>query len=252
MRVTVVGSGTVVPTLERRQSCVAVEAGGELLLFDVGSGAVRGLLRAGLDPLEVDRVFLTHFHPDHTVDLVALLFSVRYGSETPRTRPLRLYGPEPFAGFWESLKGVWGEWISGDYLEVTELPRTGDAGLELPGGALFWGPVLHRPESIGYRLEGDRGPLVYTGDTAYGQPVISLARGAHTLLAECSFPDETPVEGHLTPSGVAAIAAEAGVRRLVLTHLYPQVDTPELPEKVRAAGFGGEVVVARDGLAFEV
>jgi len=251
MKVTVVGSGTVVPGLGRRQSCVAAEWGGELLVFDLGSGALRGMLRAGLDPLEADRVFVTHFHPDHTVDLAALLFSVRYGSEIPRDRPLRVCGPEPFAAFWESLCRVWGEWISGDYLEVAELER-GGGRLELPGGALSWGPVLHRPESVGYRLSGERGAFVYTGDTSCGEPVVELARGAHTLLAECSFPDETPVEGHLTPSGAAAIAREAGVRRLVLTHLYPQVDTPELPDLVRKAGFGGEVVVARDGLSFEV
>lgn len=119
---TVVGSGTVVPNPERRQSCVAVECGGELIVFDLGSGALRGMLRAGLDPLEVDRVFLTHFHPDHTVDLPALLFTARYGSESPRTRPLHVCGPEPFAAFWDSLSGAWGEWISGDYLRITELP----------------------------------------------------------------------------------------------------------------------------------
>ncbi|BBL78685.1 MBL fold metallo-hydrolase [Rubrobacter xylanophilus] len=248
---TVVGSGTVVPNPERRQSCVAVECGGELIVFDLGSGALRGMLRAGLDPLEVDRVFLTHFHPDHTVDLPALLFTARYGSESPRTRPLHVCGPEPFAAFWDSLSGAWGEWISGDYLRITELPH-GGGHLELPGGPLSWGPVPHRPESVGYRLAGDRGDFVYTGDTSYGEPVVALARGAHTLLTECSFPDESPVEGHLTPSGAATAAREAGVRRLVLTHLYPKVDTPELPERVRAAGFDGEVAVARDGMTLEV
>ena len=56
MEITVVGSGTVVPRLERRQSCVVVGSGGETLVFDLGSGAVRGMLRAGLDPFAVDRI----------------------------------------------------------------------------------------------------------------------------------------------------------------------------------------------------
>jgi ribonuclease BN (tRNA processing enzyme) len=55
------------------------------------------------------------------------------------------------------------------------------------------------------------------------------------------------VPGHLTPSGVARIASEAGVRRVVLTHIYPAADELDLRSEV-GRGFGGEVIVARDGL----
>src|ERR671914_1639916 len=103
MDITVVGSGTVVPRLERRQSCVVVEVGGETIVFDLGSGAVRGMLRAGLDPFAVDRVFFTHFHPDHTVDVVPLLFSIKYGAREDRSYPLYLTGPEPFEDFFGEL-----------------------------------------------------------------------------------------------------------------------------------------------------
>lgn len=250
--VTVVGSGTVVPRLERRQSCVVVEAGGEMLVFDLGSGAVRGMLQAGLDPFAVDRIFFTHFHPDHTVDVVPLLFSIKYGAEDARTRPLAITGPEPFGGFWERVTGAWGEWMGGDYpTEVTELPRTCPSPLDLPGGRLSWAPAEHRPESIAYRLDAEDGAFVYTGDTEYSESVVELARGAHTLLIECSFPDESPVPGHLTPSGVARIASEAGVRRVVLTHLYPAAEALDLPAQI-GRGYDGEIVVARDGLRIRV
>ncbi len=99
MDITVVGSGTVVPRVERRQSCVTVESGGELLVFDLGSGAMRGMLRADLDPFAVDRIFFTHFHPDHTLDAANLLFAMNYGTYEPRTRPLHVTGPEPFESF---------------------------------------------------------------------------------------------------------------------------------------------------------
>ena len=76
---------------------------------------------------------------------------------------------------------------------------------------------------------------------------MDLARGADTLLIECSTPDDAPVPGHLTPSTAARMAREAGVRRVVLTHLYPAVDDGRLPEEVQR-GFDGEVFVAHDGL----
>jgi ribonuclease BN (tRNA processing enzyme) len=250
MEITVVGSGTVVPRLERRQSCVVVEAAGETLLFDLGSGAVRGMLQAGLDPFAVDRIFFTHFHPDHTVDVVPLLFSINYGAEEERSRPLYLTGPEPFQAFWDSVTRVWGEFMLGDYpTRVSELPHECLSPLDLPGCHLSWAPAEHRPESIAYRLDSEEGSFVYTGDTEYSKSLVDLARGAQTMLIECSFPDESPVPGHLTPSGVAEVASQAGVRRVVLTHVYPAADELDLRAEV-GRGFGGEVVVAHDGLRF--
>ncbi len=253
MEITVVGSGTVVPRLSRRQSCVVVETGEEMIVLDLGSGAVRGMLRAGLDPFAVDRVFFTHFHPDHTVDIVPLLFAIKHGAEEEREKPLALYGPEPFERFFGSITGVWGEWMFGDYsTEVSELPLTCPSPLNLPDLRMSWAPAEHRPESVAYRLEHENGTFVYTGDTEYSSSIVELARGGHTLLIECSFPDDNPVPGHLTPSGVARIASEAGVGRVVLTHIYPPADALDLAQEVGRGGYEGEVMVAQDGLKFSL
>ena len=252
VEITVVGSGTVVPRLQRRQSCVVVGVGGETLVFDLGSGAVRGMLRSDLDPFSVDRIFFTHFHPDHTVDVVPLLFAINYGAQEERTRPLCVTGPEPFLRFWASLMDVWGKWMAGDYAAlVSELPHECPSPIDLAGCRLSWAPAEHRPESIAYRLGADNGAFVYTGDTEYSESVVELARGAHTLLVECSFPNDVPVPGHLTPSGVARIASESGVERVVLTHIYPAVDSASLPSEV-GRDYDGEIIVAEDGLKFSV
>ena len=252
MEVIVVGSGTVVPRLSRRQSCVVVRTDSETLVFDLGSGAVRGMLRADLDPFGVDRVFFTHFHPDHTVDVVPLLFGINYGSEEKRTRPLYITGPEPFERFWASITEVWGEWMIGDYTtEISELTHVCPSPLEIPGCRITWAPAKHRPESISYRFEAGGRTFVYTGDTEYSEWVVDLARGANTLLIECSFPDDSPVSGHLTPESVARIASEAGTDRVVLTHIYPAADELDLVSLVKR-GYGGEVLLAEDGLAFKV
>ncbi len=252
MEITVVGSGTVVPRLRRRQSCVVVRAGGETLAFDLGSGAVRGMVQAGLNPFAVDRIFFTHFHPDHTVDVVPLLFGINYAADEERSRPLHVTGPYPFGRFWSSVMAVWGEWMAGDYPTiVSELPYECPSPLDLCGCRLSWAQAEHRPESIAYRLDADGRAFVYTGDTEYSEPVVELARSAHTLLIECSFPDNAPVPGHLTPSGVARIASEASVERVVLTHLYPAVDNDQLASEV-CRYYDGEVVVAEDGLRLGV
>lgn len=253
MEITVVGSGTVVPRLARRQSCVVVEAGEETIVLDLGNGAVRGMLHAGLDPFAVDRIFFTHFHPDHTVDIVPLLFSIKYGAGEERERPLAIYGPEPFESFFGSITNVWGDWLLGDYpMEIKELPHTCPSPLSLPDLRVSWAPAEHNPESVAYRLEAEDDAFVYTGDTGYSESVVELAREAHTLLIECSFPDDMPVPGHLTPGGVARIARESGVERVALTHIYPPAEALNLVEEVQRGGYTGEIVVAEDGLKLNV
>ena len=147
---------------------------------------------------------------------------------------------------------AWGKWMAGDHATLlSELPQECPSPIDLAGCRLSWAPAEHRRESIAYRLDAEGGAFVYTGDTEYSGSVVELARGADTLLIECSFPDESPVPGHLTPSGVARIASEAGVRRVVLTHIYPAADELDLITEV-GRGFEGEILVAEDGLKLEV
>jgi ribonuclease BN (tRNA processing enzyme) len=84
-----------------------VETGAETLVFDLGFRAVRGMRRAGIHPSRVDRVFFTHFHGDHTVDVIPFLFwrrvgaggTVRSADKATRARPFSVSGPQPFLRF---------------------------------------------------------------------------------------------------------------------------------------------------------
>jgi ribonuclease BN (tRNA processing enzyme) len=72
------------------------------------------------------------------------------------------------------------------------------------------------------------------------------------LVAECSLPESLAWERHMTPAGIAALARAVAPGRLVLTHVYPQLDRNALPALVRGAGWDGEVMVADDGLTLEL
>ena len=142
--------------------------------------------------------------------------------------------------------------MAGDYATLlSELPRECPSPIELAGCHLSWAPAEHRHESIAYRLDAESGAFVYTGDTEYSEAVVELARDADTLLIECAFPDDNPMPGHLTPSGVAGMASEAGVKCVVLTHIYPMTDLLDLVSEI-GNGFDGEVVVAEDGLTLDI
>jgi ribonuclease BN (tRNA processing enzyme) len=84
------------------------------------------------------------------------------------------------------------------------------------------------------------------------EEVAAFAQAVDALLIECSVPDEQAMAIHLSPSQVAAMARIALPRRLLLTHVYPQLDRGALPELVRLGGWPAGVEVPADGARIEV
>jgi ribonuclease BN (tRNA processing enzyme) len=114
------------------------------------------------------------------------------------------------------------------------------------------GKTPHTDESLAYRLEAGGRSFCFTGDTGPGEDVGRFAQGVDVLLAECSVPEEDAMPTHLTPGQVAELARVALPGRLLLTHVYPQLDRSRLPQLVRDAGWPAAVHVVADGDRIEV
>ncbi len=246
MRVTILGSGTCVPRLDRGASSVLVRVGDESLVFDTGPGTIRRLLEAGCAPERVSAFFYTHHHPDHTADLAPILFSAKYG-RSPRA-PFLAAGGQGFRGFYERLLVAYGHWIelTEGVMEIRELSVEGPDRVEGSGWRVESLPVAHGPESVAYRVTDEGGrTLAISGDTDMCEGIVSIARNADVFLCEASLPDGLKIEGHLTPSLAGKIASEAGVKHLVLTHIYPEADAVDLVGQCRKT-WSGPLTVARD------
>lgn len=229
---------------------MVVEVGEERLLFDCGPDIMRGLLSAGYRHQEIDRILITHFHPDHTLGLAHFLFASRYELE-PRTRDIIIAGPRGLTELLEGFNRIYPKWLEGKEYRVLvhEIVKNEWAG---DGWKLRTGPVQHRPESIAYRLSDEWGrSVVYSGDTGYCDSLIELARGTDLLVCECSFPDVVDIPTHLGPTKAGRIAARAGVKKLLLTHLYPPCDEIDVVSRCRRE-FRGEVVKGEDGMVVGV
>ncbi|MCF8050340.1 MAG: MBL fold metallo-hydrolase [Desulfobacterales bacterium] len=246
--VTILGSGTCVPSLKRSACAVLVEAGNEKILFDAGPGTMHRLLEAGVTIFELTTVCLSHFHPDHTGELVPLLFSTKYPDGRRRKTPLQLAAGSGFSAFFAGLGRVYGQWIdlAPGMLRIRELSTAGSDRFRAGSLTIETAPTVHRPESIAFRITDAAGRVVvFSGDTDYSEHLVRLARGADLFICESAMPDELKVEGHLTPSEAGDIAARAGVNTLILTHLYPECEDVDLIGQCRKA-FDGKVVVAAD------
>jgi ribonuclease BN (tRNA processing enzyme) len=110
----------------------------------------------------------------------------------------------------------------------------------------------HTDRSIAFRLEVSGRSFCYTGDTGFSDEVAVFVQSADVLLIECALPDGQGLDVHLTPSQVAAMARVALPRRLLITHVYPQLDRAEVPQLVREGGWPAEVHVVEDGEVIDI
>lgn len=257
----ILGSGSAVPDPERGNPSQAVVAAGRTLLFDCGERTTVNLVRAGINPLDVDALFFTHLHWDHISDFGYFALSTW---NCGRRRQLPIFGPPGTAEMVEaSLGGVHRadvEFLRG-YIRalpphVTDRPSEEppfvvheiDVGWswQQPGLLVRTGAVEHHQRlgmpSIAYRIESGGCSVVLTGDTAPCDSVVELARGADVLVHDAAFLDEIiearQMWSHSGPAGAGRVAEAAGVRTLILTHLGPY--TSAAPAVAMASMYYGE------------
>ena len=252
--VTILGSGTCVPSLQRSSCSVLMQIGTARLLFDSGPGTIRRLLEEGTTIFDLNYIFYSHFHPDHTAELVPLIFATKYPDGDRRRSRLTITAGRGLAHFFAGLKAVYGKWIelAPGLLDVVELDNRSKDSINFRGFAVESAPVDHNPESIAYRItSADGSTVVYSGDTDYSENLIALATGADLLICESAQPDSLRVKGHLTPSLAGEMATRAGVRKLVLTHFYPDCENADLVAECRQT-YGGPLILAEDLMRIEV
>lgn len=258
---TVIGSGTLVPSARRASPCCLLESSPQpaeseppvaRVLLDVGPGAVHGL--AGHDKRwwDVSHVVISHYHTDHFGDLPHLLFALKWASPTRRDRPLQVIGPPGLAERAKALRAAHGDFIADPGFEVAyhELDRNARWADDAVGLELAFAPTPHTDHSVAVRVRFGGADLGFTGDTGPEPALGPFFQGVDVLVAECAHADPSPAPNHLTPRSAAALANAARPRTLVLVHLYPSLDPGAAPGLIRAAGYEGETVCAEDGQAF--
>lgn len=246
LRVTVLGSGTAVPVVDRFPAGYLVQSARATVLVDCGPGTLRRLPQVGVDLAAIDAVFLTHYHTDHCADVGPLLFALRNPRYAGR-KPLSLFAAPGLHRFLETLASVW-PWTlpKGFELQAHELAPGATRFLDLDVLAL---PIRHTAQSLGYRFTATGGAsAAFSGDADECDELVELARGVDVFVCDAAFPDAQRVEGHLTPGLAGEHAQRAGARSLWLTHFYPECDGVDVAAQARRT-FAGEVVAVHDLMA---
>ena len=251
MKLTVLGAGTCMLSPTRGCSGYLVESGGVRLRLDAGAGTMHTMARLGLGWETVTHQFVSHFHLDHCGELAPLLLSLKYGRRAPRTTPFEILGPVGLRALLEQVSSLhMGHLFDQEFpVSVRELAPGDEVALG-DGVTLRVAKTPHTPESLAVRVEVGGHALGYTGDTAWSDELPRFFRDADLLVAECSYLELPHGSRHLDWPRTAALAREAGARRLIATHFYFDPEAEQLAERL-ATEYGGAVTVASDGTAVD-
>lgn len=227
MELTILGNSGPFPGPGGACSGYLLKSREDQILLDAGNGVLGNLLRhTKIEDLTM--VVLSHYHADHISDL----FVMRYALEAAmklgkRKTPLIVYAPkepeEEFARIpYRDVYDVRG-YLDGDRVRQGNL-------------SFFFARTSHAMYTCAVAVIGEGKKFVYTGDTGVSADVTALAKGADLLLAEANLleKDKGKVDGHLTGKDAALMAKEAGVKRLLLTHLFPDYEAEEVLNEAKA------------------
>jgi len=289
MKITLLGTGSPVPSLKRCSAGYMVQTGRDVILIDNGPGTFQRMMQAGVSATDVSHVFLSHLHFDHCLDFLRL-FLHRWDMSPPGLPPLKVYGPPGLETFVEKLFGRDGAFAP-DLTARTSHPNSlaifaGRGGLPprpwpeakvtevserdiLTGDT--WRMTLanvphHQPYLISYgvRFETDDAIFAYSSDItlpadkAPARPLYALADKADLLvhyLNSFDSPHEQKIGGRTAALAVGELARDAGVKTLVTSHHGPAIDRDGVRECVIAdicAVYSGRVIWGEDLMAFEL
>jgi len=218
------------------------------LVLDLGQGSFANLA-ATVEPSTLEALLVSHLHPDHFVDLVALRHYLKWEFQPPRR--VRVAGPSGLASRLDGLEGE--EGFTAASLDVGEVP---EGKCEIGPFTVAPQLVTHTDESYAFRVSIGNGTsrgLVYSGDCSSAADLVPLIHPGDTVLCEAAFGAGPVAEGaeHLTSADAALAAAKGGAGRLLLTHILPGHSRAQTLAAARAV-YGGPVQLVTEGDTFEI
>jgi ribonuclease BN (tRNA processing enzyme) len=228
-----------------------VEESGARVLLDCGSGVLSNL-RKHIEFQDLSAIIISHIHADHCFDLLSLRTALRMDMRRPLQTPLPVFlppGATPGLIAIATATGHAEDFFSGAF-DIQEYSP--DKPLNLNGMQFTFAPTKHRIPTFGVRIEGD-GVLAYSADSGVCDELPRLARRAGLFLCEATFQRETnfPNRPHLKASEAGEIASTAGVGKLLLTHIWHQLD-PRRSVTEASAAYKGSIEPAEEGATYIV
>ncbi|MHA1137654.1 MAG: MBL fold metallo-hydrolase [Candidatus Thorarchaeota archaeon] len=251
MKVTMLGTGTSYPDPDRVQSGILIELDDDNILFDIGAGVYHRLNQVGVDLKSISSIFISHFHIDHCSDFLMLCQNLWLDGHE---KPLNIYGPPPIKEWYRGLFDIAFTYAR-DRLMINVAVLNEHEAIQVGEATISNVPAIHgTTETRALRIEWRGHSLVYSSDTAPCHDVIDLAKGADVLIHECNWLDGPNPKGvHTTPSQLAEIVEEVAPKKVILTHVSPDiVNQKKMVLKIVSRRTNADVLMGEDLMSFEI
>jgi ribonuclease BN (tRNA processing enzyme) len=255
VRLTVLGCSGSIPGPNAPSSGYLVEADDFVLGVELGNGTL-GALQTVRDPFSLDALLFSHLHPDHCADFTALTVLRRYHPAPPydpRVRRLAVHAPaEAPTRFVAAYSPDEADRRITDLSDVFTFHPLAVTTVHIGPFEVTAARAAHPCEAYSFRISDGTTTLVYTGDTGVADAVTELATGADVLLAEASWTHaaDRPPDLHLSGREAGELAKQAGVGRLLVTHVPPWTDAQAVVDEA-AAQFTGGLTLVEQGARYE-
>jgi len=218
MKLTVLGNNGPFPSAGGACSGYLVEENGKKLLVDCGNGVLSNLLKF-TDFYELDAIILSHLHSDHMSDMMILRYAIQLKNKKRAVgKILDVFAPSEPGDEYARL----------DIKDAYNLkPIT--PGLELSFGKLkvSFCEMKHPVKSFAISFSNGDKRFVYSGDTSWNQEIVEFSKSADLLMLDAGLLSRDKIDEnvpHLTAAECGIVAREAGAKRLILTHFWPDYD----------------------------
>ncbi|MCC7552699.1 MBL fold metallo-hydrolase [Candidatus Micrarchaeota archaeon] len=256
MKLTVLGSGTAILDLKRNAPAFLLEFdNGKNALLDIGPGSLKRLLELGKTINDIDYIFLSHFHPDHCLDLIHLLFVLKNNKylNDDKEGNITIISSKEFEIFYNNLiTTFYGETDARNKIIFKNID---EGNIELDNITISAIKVKHNDESRAFKIEHNNKTVVYSGDTGYDEELKDklgeFAKNSDVFLLECAFSDEYPASVHLNPTAVGKIAQKVTPKKLVLFHFYPKVQKTDIKGIVNKY-YNGDIILSKGKMKIEI
>jgi ribonuclease Z len=229
------GTSGAIPSAVRDNTALAFYSPEDVILVDCPGSPYQKILKAGLDPMRVSSLIVTHRHVDHLYGIPSLAHNMGLAG---RHSTLHVYALAESMPILRGFLGLFPLEEDMPYrIELHEIPsKEGHMVLQAKGFRIRSTPVVHGAPNIALRVEFDlpseRGVVVYSSDTSPCPSLLALARDADILIHEATFlhsdAARAKADGHTTGYQAGEAAKQAGAKRLMLCHfvanLHDQLD----------------------------
>lgn len=240
----VIGSGTAIPARNHSPASILLRSNGFNALLDIGPGALSKLPYFDINVFNIENIFITHFHPDHILDLATFFLISDIEVKKRNGSNINLVGPIGLKKFVINLMQLFPD---------IQFPSNSINYIEMDQGEININQCRvrsilsgHTKNSISYRFEFDKTTIIYTGDCVYRNKLEDFCCYSDILICECSFPEGWETNDHMTSLEVGILAQHAQVKQLVVTHLYPPALKVDIKSQI-AKYYSGEILLTNDG-----